>query len=88
MYGFEDIISIDHTLISFDIDFNICRKPKVKRSVYDFKNANWSSLKQVLTHISWELGHSVPDDVNISFSNWCESFNSAVNDHITKRMLH
>ena len=63
VYGFEDIISTDHTLISFDIDFKICRKPKVKRSVYNFKNANWSGLKQVLTHIPWELGH-VPNDVN------------------------
>ena len=85
MYGFEDIISTDHTLISFDIDFKICQKPKVKRSVYNLKNTNWSGLKQVLAHIPYELGH-VPDDVNTSLSNWCESFNSAVNDHIPKRI--
>ena len=60
--------------------------PKVKRSVYNFKIANWSRLKQVLSHIPWELGH-VPDDVNTSLSNWCESLNSAVNDHIPKRIF-
>ena len=30
VYGFEDIISTDHTLISFDIDFKICRKLSVQ----------------------------------------------------------
>ena len=77
-----DIIATDHTLISFDVDFKICKKPKVKRSVYNLKNANWSGLKQVLTHIPWECGF-VADDVNASLSSWCKSFISALNSHIT-----
>ncbi len=85
VHGFVDIIATDHTLISFDVDFKICKKPKVKRSVYNFKNANWSGLKQVLTHIPWERGF-VADDVNASLSSWCESFISAVNSHIPKRI--
>jgi hypothetical protein len=84
VHGFEDIIATDHTLISFDVDFKICKKPKVKRSVYNFKNANWSGLKQVLANIPWELGF-VSDDINTLLSSWCESFISAVNDHIPKR---
>jgi hypothetical protein len=55
VHGFEDIIATDHTLISFDVDFKICKKPKVKPqciiSVYNFKNANWSGLNQVLANI-------------------------------------
>jgi hypothetical protein len=78
VHGFEDIINTDHTLISFDVDFKICKKPEVKRSVYNFKNANWSGLKQVLANIPWELGF-VSDDINTSLSSWCESFISAVN---------
>jgi hypothetical protein len=84
VHGFEDIISTDHTLISFDVDFKICKKPKVKRSVYNFKNANWLGLKQVLANIPWEFGF-VSDDINTLLSSWSESFISAVNDHIPKR---
>ena len=84
VHGFEDIISTDHTLISFDVDFKICKKPKVKRSVYNFKNANWLGLKQVLANIPWELGF-VSDDINTLLSSWSESFISAVNDHVPKR---
>ena len=84
VHAFEDIIATDHTLISFDVDFKICKKPKVKRSVYNFKNANWSGLKQVLANIPWELGF-VSDDINTLLSSWCKTFISAVNDHIPKR---
>ncbi len=85
VHGFVDIIATDHTLISFEVDFKICKKPKVKRSVYNFKNANWSGLKQILTHIPWERGF-VADDVNASLSSCCESFISAVISHIRKRI--
>jgi hypothetical protein len=84
VHGFEDIIATDHTLISFDVDFKICKKTKVKRSVFNFKNANWSGLKQVLANIPWELGF-VSDDINTLLSSWCETFISSVNDHIPKR---
>ena len=83
VHGFEDIIATDHTLISFDVDFKICKKTKVKRSGYNFKNANWSGLKQVLVNIPWELGF-VSDDINTLLSSWCESSISSANDHIPK----
>ena len=54
--GFDDIITTDHTLISFDVDFKIIRKPKVKRSMYNFKRGNWHGLKEELTHINWDFG--------------------------------
>ena len=39
VHGFEDHIDTDHTLASFDQNLNICKKPKIKRSVYNFKKA-------------------------------------------------
>ena len=35
IHAFEDIISADHKLISFALDFNIPKKSKVKRNVFD-----------------------------------------------------
>ena len=48
--GFEDHINTDHTLVSFDLNLKICEKPKIKRSVNNFKKANWSGLKQILMY--------------------------------------
>lgn len=83
LQGFDDILSTDHKLISFNINLKIHRKPKVKRSVYNFKKANWSDLKELLMHAPWYMGF-VPDNVHESLSNWCNLFLTAVNDHVPK----
>ena len=86
MHGFEDVIDTDHTLVSFYLDLNIYKKPKIKRSVYNFKNANWSVLKEILMNSPWNHAF-VDDDVNASLFRWCNLFFSAVDDHIPKRFL-
>lgn len=48
--GFEDILRTDHQLISFDVDLKIPKKPDVKRTVYNFKKANWEGLKDLYTN--------------------------------------
>ncbi len=72
--------------ISFDINFNIAKKAKVKRVVYKFKKANWPGLKQQLTHAPWDECF-VPDNVDKSLSNWCDLFLSAVNEYIPKHFV-
>ena len=37
IYGFGDIISTDHKLISFELDLKITKKLNIKRVVYNFK---------------------------------------------------
>ena len=87
IHAFEDVIDTHHTLVSFDLDLNIYKKPKIKCSVYIFKNANWSVLKEIL--INSHSNHVfVDDDVNASLSRWCNLFLSAVDDHIPKRVCH
>ena len=87
MHGFQDVIDTDHTLVSFDLDLNIYKKPKIKRSVYNFKNRNWSVLKEILMNSPWNH-FFVDNDVNASLSGWCNLFISAVDDHIPKRFCH
>ena len=86
MHGFEDLIDTGHTRVSFDLNLNICKKLKIKRSV-NFKKANWSCLKEFLIYLPWDQDF-VDDDVNASLSNWCDMFLSAVDDHIPKRICH
>ena len=83
IHGFDDIISTDHKLISFELDLKITKKPNIKRVVYNFKKADWSGLKQTLSNISWDLCF-VPNDVDLSLANWSDLFICAVDSHIPK----
>ena len=81
--GFDDILNADHKLVSFNINLKIQKKPKAKRSIYNFKNANWSGLKEMLLYAPWAQCY-VPDNIDKSLSNWCDLFLSAVDNHIPK----
>lgn len=81
LVGFEDIFNSDHK--SFELVLKIPRNSKVKRSIYNFKKADWSGLKELLSHTPWDMAF-VHNDVNESFSLWCDLFSSAVNEHIPK----
>lgn len=52
---FEDILNSDHKLLTFELDFKIPRKSKVKRSVFNFKQADWLGLKELLSLTPWEM---------------------------------
>ena len=83
--GFDDILNTDHKLVSFNINLKIQKKPKAKRSIYNFKNANCSGLKEMLLYAPrpWAQCY-VPDNIDKSLSNWCDLFLSAVDNHIPK----
>ena len=81
--GFDDILSTDHKLISFELNLRIPRKPKIKRVVYNFKKADLDGLNETLRHTPWDMCF-VPDDVDSSISNWCDILMTAVDLHIPK----
>jgi hypothetical protein len=83
LHGYDDIISTDHKLIGFDLDLRVPKKPDIKRSVYNFKRADWSSLNNSLQNTSWDQCF-VPNDVDASLSNWCAVFLTVVNQHVPK----
>ena len=83
LHGYDDIISTDHKLISFDLDLRVPKKPDIKRSVYNFKRADWSNLNNSLQNTSWDQCF-VPNDVDASLSNWCAVFLTVVNQHVPK----
>ena len=85
-HGFEDIISTDHKLISFTLDFNIPKKNKVKRNVFNYKRANWNALNEALVQIPWDLAFS-HGDIEASLVNWCDLFLTTVKDHVSMRQV-
>ena len=76
LHGYDDIISTDH-------DLRVPKKPDIKRSVYNFKRADWSSLNNLLQNTSWDQCF-VPNDLDASLSNWCAVFLTVVNQHVPK----
>ena len=54
--GFEDIFITDHKILSFELNLRIRRTFKAKRTVFNFKGANWLALKELLLHTPWESG--------------------------------
>ena len=83
LHGYDDIISTDHKLIGFDLDLTVPKEPDIKRYVYDFKRADWSSLNNSLQNTSWDQCF-VPNDVDGTLSNWCAVFLTIVNQHVPK----
>ena len=81
--GFEDISNTDHKILSFELDLRIRRASIAKRTVYNFKRANWPALKELLLHTPWDLAF-YPNDINKSLSTWTDLLLSTVNEHIPK----
>ena len=59
----------DHYLITFDIKYKARRKKSVKRTIYNFKRADWDSLNRDLRRTNWDslLGNSDVDSAWINF---------------------
>ena len=84
--GFDDILSTDLKLISFDINLKIQRKPKVTYLVYNFTKTNWTGLKDVLNKVTWKSCF-VPGNIDKTLSNWCDVFRKVVEDYTPKHCV-
>ena len=53
----------DHFAITFNISQTVTRKPRVKRTCYNYKNARWENLNSDLSGINWddELDYHEPE---------------------------
>ena len=73
----------DHYLIKFDIKYKARRKKSTKRTIYNFKRANWDSLNRDLRSTHWDslLGNC---DVDSAWLNFKNHFKMLANTHIPK----
>ena len=59
----------DHEAILFDIDMNPTKKNKPPHKVYNYKSANWESLKSNCTELTKHYFDRNPENLDVN-SNW------------------
>ena len=77
------ICGSDHYLIKFNISLNKMKMKPVKRSIYNFKRANWDDLNSNFSNINWHglLACNNIEDALVKFES---TFFSICNKHIPK----
>ena len=81
--GKDSVCASDHLPITCKIRANVRRKQANKRTIYNFKKADWSSLNQELAETPWYslLSH---EDVNVCWDNFKTSLESSCDKHIPR----
>ena len=81
-------ILTDHSAIIFDISLMSNPVPKIKRTVFDYRRADFDSLRSHL-HSSLNLTEtiSMDGDINQDWYDWKNSFLEAVSDFVPQKTL-
>ena len=76
-------ICSDHSPVTFSIKTFLKIPKSIKRTIYNYKKANWHSLNQDLSRIDWEhlFGQS---DIHDAWSIFKNKLTSLCNKHIPK----
>ena len=74
--------SSDHMLITFDI-ISLKRIKPFKRYVYNYKDADFGGLQELLNYIPWDIAYD-ENYMDLSTVKWMDLFLSAVNDCVPK----
>ena len=83
----HNIFPTDHYLINFEINICCSRAKPVKRTVYDYKNADFSGLRTHLNHVSFDLAISKNSDINECLQNWKDLFLITVEKFVPKKTV-
>ena len=74
------ICGSDHHSIKFDLSLNTLRKKPAKRTIYNFKHADWDSLNSEFLNINWELILAY-DNIEYSWKKFKSIFFQICNKH-------
>ena len=75
--------SSDHMLITFDIIIPLKRIKPFKRYVYNYKDADFGRLQELLNYIPWDIAYD-ENDMDFSTVKWMDLYLAAVNDCVPK----
>ena len=78
-----DLQNSDHCLVCFNILTKVHRQPKVPHTAYNFKNADFTTLKLALCDIPWELAF-LDNDIDVNLLSWQGLFLTCVDQFILK----
>ena len=70
-------------LITFDIIIPLKRIKSFKRYVYNYKDADFGGLQELLNYIPWDIAYD-ENDMDLSTVKWMDLFLAAVNDCVPK----
>ena len=77
------ICSSDHFPIEFKVSLNAPRKKPIKRSIYNFKKANWEAINSDFSTTNWY--HVLnSDDIETAWNKFKTKFFEICNKHIPK----
>jgi hypothetical protein len=78
----SDNMGSDHTAINFTIPISCKYVKQPKRTIYNFKCADWAGLTNSLNTHSWDTDCNI--DIDILWDNWSSSFFDYVDKYIPK----
>ena len=73
----------DHFAVTFKISQTVTRKPRVKRTCFNYEKANWNDLNNDLNNINWDITLDCQEP-DIMWSNFKNAVLDKVNMHIPK----
>ena len=81
--GHNEHVKSDHYAITFNLIFNklISRRKGLKRTITNFKKANWREINNAFNDINWHQ-HIDYLEINSAWNNFKEILNSVCNQHI------
>ena len=77
------ICGSDHFRIKFNLSMNIAKNKPLKRSIYNFKRANWDALNSDFSNVNWPSFLSC-NNIEDSLVKFESKFFSICNKHIPK----
>ena len=83
----HNIFPTDHYLINFEINICCNRAKPVKRSVYDYKSADFPGLRTHLNYAPLDLAISEKSDINECWQNWKDLFLTSVEEFVPKKTV-
>ena len=82
-----NIFPSDHYLIEFDIKLCFQRAKAVRRTIYDFKNANFNAVRQHLLSVRLYSGIVDLSDVDEYWEVWKDLFLKTIDQFVPKKTV-
>ncbi|CAB4022732.1 excitatory amino acid transporter 1-like [Paramuricea clavata] len=81
-----NLVTSDHSVVSFDILTKVQRVKKISRNVYNFKKADLEGLKLALQCIPWETA-MFEDDIESSLVCWQDLVLTCIDEYVPKIII-
>ena len=83
----EADIFTDHNIINFNLSISPKHLPKINRTVYDYRNGNFTALKSSLERLNLSDLISTNGDISDEWCTWKDTFLTTVKSHIPTAKL-